>query len=88
MITKNFTTGEVERVIFDPSNRYLEILWRSKRVLAYKPVPEEVVRRLCNAPNPATYFEDRIAEEYPKVEPKKATQTDDAAKKLNDLFGG
>ncbi|MGA1211779.1 MAG: KTSC domain-containing protein [Burkholderiaceae bacterium] len=56
---------------FDPSNRYLEIHWRNKRVVAYCPVPEEIVRRLCNAPNPATYFEDRIAEEYPKVEPKK-----------------
>ena len=71
MINQNFTTGEVERVIFDPSNRYLEIHWRNKRVVAYCPVPEEIVRRLCNAPNPATYFEDRIAEEYPKVEPKK-----------------
>ena len=88
MINKNFTTGEVERVSFDPSNRYLEIHWRNKRVVAYRPVPEEIARRLCNAPNPATYYEDRIAEEYPKVEPKKAPQADDAAKKLNDLFGG
>jgi hypothetical protein len=71
MINKDVTTGEVERVSFDPSNRYLEIHWRNKRVVAYCPVPEEIVRRLCNAPNPATYFEDRIAEEYPKVEPKK-----------------
>ena len=31
--------------------------------------PEEVFRRLCSAPNPATYWEDRIAEEYPKGVP-------------------
>ncbi|MFZ9811371.1 MAG: KTSC domain-containing protein, partial [Burkholderiaceae bacterium] len=32
---------KVERVSFDPSNRYLEIHWRNKRVVAYCPVPEE-----------------------------------------------
>ena len=55
MITKNFTMGEIEQVLFDPSSRYLE---------------------------------DRITEEYPKVEPKKSQATDDAKAKLNDLFGG
>ena len=88
MITKNFTTGEIEQVLFDPSSRYLEVRWRSKRVLAFRPVPEEIARRLCNAPNPATYLEDRITEEYPKVEPKKNQTTGDAKTKLDDLFGG
>ena len=88
MITKNFTTGEIEQVLIDPSSPYLEVQWRNKRIVAFRPVPEEFARHLCNAPNPATYLEDRITEEYPKVEPKKALQTDDAAKKLNDLFGG
>jgi hypothetical protein len=32
MINKNFTTGEVERVSFDSSSRYLEIHWRNKRI--------------------------------------------------------
>jgi hypothetical protein len=85
---KRFSTGEISEVSFDPGDRYLEIHWRSKRVLAYRPVPEEVVRRLCNAPNPATYFEDRVAEEYPKVEPRQGKPSDDAKQKLNDLFGG
>lgn len=88
MTKKNFTTGEIEQVLFDPGSRYLEVLWRNKRIAAFRPVPEEIARRLCNAPNPATYLEDRITEEYPKVEPKKSQATDDAKAKLNDLFGG
>ncbi len=54
-------------------------------MLAYKQVPEEVYRRLCAAPNPATYWEDRIAEEYPKATPKKADGP--PGKTLADLFG-
>ena len=88
MITKKFTTGEIEQVLFDPSSRCLEVRWRNKSIKAFRPVPEEIARRLCNAPNPATYLEDRITEEYPKVEPKKSQATDDAKAKLNDLFGG
>jgi hypothetical protein len=56
-------------------------------VLAYKQVPQEVYRRLCSAPNPATYWEDRIAEEYPKATPAKPGADPDAARKLSDLFG-
>ena len=67
MITKNFTTGEIEQVLFDPGTRYLEARLRNKRIVAFRPVPEEIARRLCNAPNHATYLEDRITEEYPKV---------------------
>ena len=37
----------------------------SNYALAHQQVPQEVFRRLCSAPNPATYWEDRIAEEYP-----------------------
>jgi hypothetical protein len=51
-------------------------------------VPAEVFRRLCNAPNPTTYWEDRIAEEYPKALPRPAGAAPDAARKLSDLLGG
>ena len=85
MIKKNFTAGEIIQVSFDPSSRYLELVWRNKTVLAFKPVPEEVFRRLCNAPNRAVYYEDRIAEEYPKV-PVQRSNAGDAKSKLDDLF--
>jgi hypothetical protein len=51
-------------------------------------VPGEVYRRLCSAPNPATYWEDRIAEEYPKGVPMSSGAAADGAKNINDLFGG
>jgi hypothetical protein len=57
-------------------------------VLAYKHVPEEVFRRLCSAPNPTTYWEDRIAEEYPMVTPAPAPPGANSGKRWSDLFGG
>ena len=70
---------------YDPASRQLELHWEDRSVLAYKHVPEEVFRRLCSAPNPATYWEDRIAEEYP-VDSGRAPAAQEAASKLDDLF--
>ena len=61
--------------------------WDNKTVMAYKHVPQEVYRRFCSAPNPATYWEDRIAEEYPKGIPMTSGAAADGAKKFNDFFG-
>ena len=67
METREFTTSKLRKAVYDRGTRQLDLHWQGGNVLAYKPVPNEVFRRLCNAPNPATYWEDRIAEEYPKV---------------------
>ena len=89
MQTKNFTTGRIRKAIYDNATRQLDLHWDKGSVLAYKHVPEEVWRRLCSAPNPTTYWEDRIAEEYPKATPMKAAGDGPAApKSLSDLFGG
>jgi len=87
MPTKLFTSGRIRKAGYDPASRQLELHWDNQSVLAYKHVPEEVFRRLCSAPNPATYWEDRIAEEYPKGTPKRATMDGDTDRKWNDLFG-
>ena len=71
MPTKLFNTGRIKKADYDPTSRQLELHWDNKTILAYKHVPEEVYRRLCSAPNPTTYWEDRIAEEYPKGTPMK-----------------
>lgn len=83
-----FHSGRIRQITYDASQGQLEITWDNKTVTAYRPVPQEIFLRLSKAPNPATYFEDRIAEEYPKVEPAKKQESNTAAKKLNDLFGG
>ena len=87
MPTKTFTGGRIKKADYDPVSSQLDLHWDNKTVLAYKHVPEEVYRRLCSAPNPATYWEDRIAEEYPKGRPRESAPNTDEAKKLSDLFG-
>ncbi len=67
MPSKTFTSGRIRRADYDESSRRLELHWDDKTVRAYAQVPAEVFRRLCAAPNPATYWEDRIAEEYPQA---------------------
>jgi hypothetical protein len=87
MPEKLFTSGRIRRAVYDTVSGQLDLHWDNKSVLAYKQVPQEVFRRLCSAPNPATYWEDRIAEEYPKAQPRKAGTDPASPKDLGDLFG-
>lgn len=87
MITRSFTTGRIRKAEYDPSTRQLDLHWDNGSVLAYKHVPDEVFRRLCSAPNPATYWEDRIAEEYPKGTPRRSGERPGGGGTLADLFG-
>lgn len=87
MTTKEFPGGRIRKAEYDPATQELQLSFDNGNVLAYKHVPGEVFRRLCNAPNAATYWEDRIAEEYPKGQAKRAG-TGGAPKDLRDLFGG
>lgn len=86
MLTRNFNTGRIRKAEYDPASKQLDLHWDDKSVKAYKHVPEEVFRRLCSAPNPTTYWEDRIAEEYPKGTPMGGGGP--SGKKLSDLFPG
>lgn len=88
MSSKIFTNGRIRKADYNPTTQQLDLHWDNKSVLAYKQVPAEVYRRLCSAPNPTTYWEDRIAEEYPKGTPTTSSANSDGAKKLSDLFGG
>jgi len=88
MPTKEFSSGRLRKAVYDPSSRQLDLHWDNRSVLAYKHVPEEVFRRLCSAPNPATYWEDRIADEYPKGTPMAAGAAAGGDRKPPDLFGG
>jgi hypothetical protein len=87
MPTKLFTSGRIRKAVYDAASRQLDLHWENKSILAYKHVPQEVYRRLCSAPNPATYWEDRIADEYPKGTPMTSNAASDGGRKLSDLFG-
>ena len=86
MPTQTFSGGRIRRADYDTASQQLDLHFDNKSILAYKQVPHEVYRRLCSAPNPATYWEDRIAEEYPKGTPM--TSAAQSGKKWDDLFGG
>lgn len=86
MPSKTFSSSRIRKAHYDAATRQLDLHWDNGSINAYKQVPEEVWRRLCSAPNPATYWEDRIAEEYPKATPMKAQGTP-ADRNLGDLFG-
>ena len=87
LLTRSFTSGRIRKAEYDTASRQLELHWDNQSVLAYKQVPQEVFRRLCSAPNPATYWEDRIAEEYPRGTPRPSAARQDGPKDLRDLFG-
>ena len=86
MTTKVFPGGRIRKADYDETSKELQLHFDNGNVLVYKHVPGEVFRRLCSAPNAATYWEDRIAEEYPKGPPRRSGTG--APKDLRDLFGG
>jgi hypothetical protein len=86
MPAKTFGIGRVRKADYDPASQQLDLTFDNGSVTAYKQVPAEVFRRLCSAPNPGTYWEDRIAEEYPKGRPR-TSASPDGGKTLRDLFG-
>jgi hypothetical protein len=85
--SKAFSSGRIRLVTYERRDQCLTLTWENKTVTAYRPVPEEIFQRLSCAPNPASYFEDRVAEEYPQVTVVRSSREDDTRKKINDLFG-
>jgi hypothetical protein len=80
-------TDRLKSAGYDARDRRLEIEFSGGEVRAYVAVPEEVARRFFASPNPAAYWEDRIAEEY-VVERAAGARDAGARAKLDDLFGG
>ena len=82
---RQLNTDRMRSAGYDERNEQLEIHFHTGETKTYRRVPIEVARRFFAAPNPASFWEDRIAEEYPSVTGRKAV-ADDARRKLDDLF--
>lgn len=82
-----FKGGRITEAAFDDRDKRLELRFANGETRIFAGVPTEVFRRLVAAPNPASYYEDRIAEEYPVRRGPSGTAPD-ARSKLDDLFGG
>jgi len=48
METREFTTSKLRKAVYDRATRQLDLHWQGGKVLAYKPVPDEVFRRLSD----------------------------------------
>jgi hypothetical protein len=65
MERKRVNAATIRSVGYDSRNRLLEVEFSSGSIVQYCGVSEEVYRGLMNAPSLASYFRDRIEEDFP-----------------------
>jgi hypothetical protein len=65
MERKRFSSSKIRGVGYDPRAQVLEIEFNDGRLMAYSGVSPEVHRRFVAAPSPVSFFEDKIADDYP-----------------------
>lgn len=78
--------GRLKAAGYDAREQRLEIDFVDGERRIFKAVPAEVWSRFVAAPNPASFYADRIEEEYP-VERARADTQANARSKLDSLFG-
>ena len=64
MERKRVNSSKLRAVGYDEKSMILEIEFANGQVYQYPRVYPEVYRRFMAAPNPTSFFEDRIEEEY------------------------
>ncbi|MGE0875231.1 MAG: KTSC domain-containing protein [Burkholderiales bacterium] len=64
MERKRINSSRLRSVGYDEKTMTLEVEMSNGQVYQYAKVYPEVYRRFMAAPNPTTFFDDRIAEEY------------------------
>ena len=64
MERKRVNSSKLRSVGFDEQTRTLEVEMSNGQVYQYVGVYPEVYRRFMAAPNPTSFFDDKIAEEY------------------------
>jgi hypothetical protein len=64
MERKRLNSSKLRSAGYDEKTRVLEIEMSNGDVFQYTGVYPEVYRRFVAAPNPTSFFDDKIAEEY------------------------
>jgi hypothetical protein len=64
MERKRVNSSKLRSVGYDEAARTLEVEMSNGQVFQYVGVYPEVYRRFMAAPNPTSFFDDKIAEEY------------------------
>ena len=83
---KKLSGGNLKQAGYDAAEKILEIHFQDGTIKRFKAVQTEVFNRFIASPNPATYYQDRIEEEYP-IEKGRVSAPENAKNKLDDLFG-
>jgi len=65
MERKRITSSKIRAAGYDPQTQTLELEFSDGRVVSYAGVSPEVHRRFLSAPSPVSFFDDKIADEYP-----------------------
>jgi YD repeat-containing protein len=65
MERKRVNSSKIRAVGYDQKERVLEVEFSDGRVVAYTGVSPEIHRQFMAAPSPASYFEDKIEEDFP-----------------------
>ena len=64
MDRKHVNSSKIRSIGYDEKTQTLEVELSNGQLWQYGKVYPEVYRRFMAAPNPTSYFEDRIAEDY------------------------
>jgi hypothetical protein len=64
MQRKRVNSSKIRSVGYDDATRTLEVEMSNGQVFQYSGVYPEVYRRFMAVPNPTSFFDDKIAEEY------------------------
>jgi len=64
MERKRVNSSKIRSVGYDEKSQVLEVEFSNGQVYQYVKVYPEVYRRFMAAPNPASFYDDKIAEEY------------------------
>lgn len=64
MDRKRVNSSKIRSIGYDEKSQILEIEMSNGQLWQYSGVSPEVHRRFMAAPNPTSFFEDRIAEDY------------------------
>ena len=65
MERKRVNSSKVRAVGYDERSQTLEVELSNGQVWQYSKVYPEVYRRFMAAPNPTSFYDDKIAEDYP-----------------------
>ena len=64
MERKRVNSSKIRSIGYDEKNMTLEVELSNGQIYQYPKVYPEVYRRFMAAPNPTSFFDDKIAEEY------------------------